>query len=198
MSRVPKQELAEYDTKELVDRIAQREELALSMLIEVYGPRVLGLCRSIVGEQLEAESVMSDVFLELWNRPQSYDAERASIATYLLTLARSRSIDRLRRRSSQTVQMEKIMSNETQSTRHDHSETSEAAALLLEKRQQVQCALLRLPKQQRDALQLAFFSGLTHREVSARLQLPLGTIKSHIRKGLMQLKSELADTLELG
>jgi RNA polymerase sigma-70 factor (ECF subfamily) len=182
----------------MLRRIAARDEQGLVMLLSRYGARVLGLCRAIVTDHNEAESVMSDVFLELWNRPHSFQAKRGSISTFLFMMARSRSIDRCRSQRARESQLEKYAVQGALADRFVSLETAETKSIDAERRQRMFEALAQLSVPQQRTLHLAFFAGLTHREIALELDLPLGTVKSHIRKGLMHLKSELVSAQEVG
>lgn len=187
------------DDESLMQGIANLQACALETLINRYGAIVLGLCEAIAIDKSDAESVMSDVFLELWNRPEAYDGCRGHLRTYLLTMARSRSIDRRRSRVAKEVQVSRFVKHASANTQQfvdDH--TAESACLKGEKRKLVSTALEGLPDTQKKSLQLAFFFGLTHVEVAEKLKLPIGTVKSHIRRGLLQLRSDLADKIEVG
>ncbi|MEZ6137415.1 MAG: sigma-70 family RNA polymerase sigma factor [Pirellulaceae bacterium] len=188
---------SEFDQRMLL-RIAARDETALMELINFYGSRVQGLCEMIAGDLLDADSVTSDVFLEIWNRPEAYDRSRGSLRTYLMTIARSRSIDRLRSNSARQRQQEKFLELSARVNSTETMDTPESRTILLEKRQRIRAAVEHLPADQQQALQLAFFSGLTHREVAERLKLPLGTVKTYIRKGLLHLREALVTQLETG
>lgn len=184
---------------QLVDRVARRDDTALGCIIARYGNQVLGLCEAISLDKADAESVTSDVFLELWNRTDAFDSARGTLRTYLLTLARCRSIDRRRSRVARETRMNKFINHASQDIAHyAYEETGESASMGVEKRKLVGVAMGKLPEAQRIALHMAFFLGLTHMEVAEKLSLPLGTVKSHIRRGLLHLKSELAEKFEVG
>lgn len=189
---------ATLDDSAVVTKIIRRDESALLSLIDCYGAKVLGLCNAILGDCSEAECVVSDVFLEIWNRPHSFDSRRGTMQTFLLTLARSRAIDKLRSRTARAKRMQRYMSRQADLPQHLSFETGETASEKAERKTLVKQALATLPDIQQQALQLAFFAGLTHREVATELQLPLGTVKTHIRKGLLQLRPKLLGILEVG
>lgn len=182
---------------ELVASIARRNHAALKLLIDRYAGLVLAVCIRVSIDQSDAESVMSDVFLEFWNRHQQYDASRGSLSSYLLVLARSRSIDRRRMRLANEIKTSRFVADaSTDSSRFVDGETGEAASLLGEERRLLRRVLDSLPESQRQVLRMVFFSGCTHAEVSERLQLPLGTVKSHVRRGLSRMKQSLTERYE--
>ncbi len=181
----------------ILSLIRKRDESGLLQLIELYGTRVKGLCLRILSDTLEAESVASDVFLEIWNRPDCYIQSRGSLRTYIMTIARSRSIDRVRSFSARAKNHEKFC--QTSSAGFSLIMHTPPADLLDNERStQITQAVEELPPNQQKALRLAFFSGMSHRQVADELGMPLGTVKTHIRKGLLRLRATLAQRFEIG
>ncbi len=181
---------------DLIARIAERREDALETAVDRHSAAVSGLCHRICGNALDAHSVMLDVFWQLWRNAQHYNHRRGSLRTYLLTIARSRAIDQRRaalarqaNHGSYVVAMQQVKPVvEPDPCKHQmQSETAK----------DVRLAIGKLPPVQQRALELAFFDGLTHSEVSRALDIPLGTAKTHIRKGLMQLRCMLLDASEV-
>jgi RNA polymerase sigma-70 factor (ECF subfamily) len=170
---------------------------ALAALYERYGRAVTGVCRRIVGDARDAEEATLDAFVQLWEHGDRYDPLRASPLTYLMTLARSRALDRARALGRQRG----AISDEDGSLlaaleRSDGASMSPLAALLsAEDRGGIEGALALLPAEQREAVALAFLEGLSHREVAARLGAPLGTVKTRIRQGLLRLRDSLPRVL---
>ncbi|MCA9129570.1 MAG: sigma-70 family RNA polymerase sigma factor [Planctomycetales bacterium] len=183
----------------LVEQLVVKNEEALVCLIDRYGPQVCGLCESILNDQLDAQSVMSDVFLELWNRPENFDPHRGSLKTYLMLMARSRSLDSLR---SRKIRRKRECNGAFGTSEDAPAATTDASPIHLsvktESCEKVTESLLALSQCQQDTLRLAFFSGLSHRQVAAQLEMPLGTVKTHIRKGLLRLKQMLSEFREAG
>lgn len=177
---------------DLIRRIVDRDEAALHEAIRYLGSQVRGVCRSICLDTLEADGVVSDVFWELWNRPERYDKHRGSLKSYLLLLARSRSIDHRRAVSARTRTAKGYFETNSQETRAESPCPSSSLEQHVDRAEQVDMALQKLPTAQRAALHLAFFEGLTHREVAERQELPLGTVKTNIRRGLLQLRNMLS------
>ena len=189
----------ELPDEEIVRLIRLHDEPALMLLIQRYGGQVHTVCKSICGDELEASGVVSDVFWEFWRHAELFQSQRGSLRSYLLTMARSRSIDRKRSTTSLSRQRSKFIDSKINGN-HDLS-TSDAPdhrALSIEKAQEVQQALCQLADLQRQMLQLTFFDGLSHREVASSLQIPLGTVKTHIRKGLLRLRYLLSELSQSG
>ncbi|HEX4954501.1 MAG TPA: sigma-70 family RNA polymerase sigma factor [Thermoanaerobaculia bacterium] len=175
--------------EELLARIAGGDQEALADLYDRYARVTLGLLHRIFGDSGEAEEVVQEVFLQVWRDAASYRPERASAKSWLLLLARSRGLDRLkscgaRRRREDAVALEA----RGQAVAPLGSRRLERA----DTRRRVREALAGLPVEQRAALELAFFEGLTHVQVAERLAAPLGTIKSRVLLGMRKLKTALA------
>lgn len=184
--------------EELVLRIAKGDEGALMHVIELYAGQVKSICKRICADELEADGVVSVVFWELWNGIAKYDPKRGSLRTYLLTLARSRAIDWQRAASARDKNNKEFFFASSQRpmagtlTMNEVANAQENAERTAELRRAIEL----LPDQQKSALELAFFDGLTHREVAERQSLPLGTIKTNIRRGLLQLRKILIEDTE--
>ena len=189
----------EVPDAEIVCLIRLHDEPALLVLIQRYGGQVHTICNSICGDELEASGVASDVFWEFWRYAELFQSERGSLRSYLLTMARSRSIDRKRSMTSLSRQRSKFIDSKINSN-HElaAADSPDHRALCIEKIEEVQQALCQLSDLQRQMLQMAFFDGLSHREVASALQIPLGTVKTHIRKGLLRLRYLLSELSQSG
>ena len=167
--------------------IKEKDEDALSGFYDDTLTRVYGLAIRITGTGMEAEEVVSDVYWQVWQQADQYNSKKASIIGWLLTICRSRAIDQLRRR------------NRTESTASDQSpeelaadfENPEYLLASLQSKTSISNALQNLSVDQRQLLSLAFFRGMSYSEVAEYTGIPLGTVKSHIRRGLTYLKSQL-------
>ncbi|MCC6509138.1 MAG: sigma-70 family RNA polymerase sigma factor [Pirellulaceae bacterium] len=180
---------------ELIQLITERDERALVALMNRYGGQVLAVGKRICEDELEANGVASDVFWDFWQHTESYQQCRGSLLAYLLTMARSRAIDR--RRSAATFQRKRLafaefkQNDETAASPHI---SPEQATLQNEHAVEIQQAIGQLTDLQQRALQLAFFDGMSHSEVAHVLQVPLGTVKTHIRRGLLRLRCLLSES----
>ena len=171
--------------------IARRDRQALSILYDRHGALLLAICRRVLKDAAEAEEVLTDVFFEVWTKADRFDASRGNPLTYLVTLARSRSIDRQRSRASRP----KITSDFPDATDQTARGPSPLESMGLAERQtQVKAALSALDPTQREALECAFYDGLSHSEIAAKLNRPLGTVKTYIRQGLIRLRDSLRTT----
>lgn len=175
----------------LVPRVAQGDERALEELYAATSGRVFGLALRILRDRPSAEEAVVDVYAQVWRQAERYDASKGSVASWITTLARTRSID-LSRIQRRRTQRDTDVTPELADTLCDPGAGPAVAAAGGDHADRVRAALERLPREQRVAVELAFFSGLSHTEVARTLSTPLGTIKTRIRTGLSNLRSALA------
>jgi RNA polymerase sigma-70 factor (ECF subfamily) len=176
----------------LMEAIARRNPAGLEALYDRHGGLVYSLCRKILhGDAAAAEEVLVDVFWELWDRCDRYDATRGSPVNYLATVARSRALDRLRSNQSAARRVEQAASDRIDAAAAPTAQAALDDALAVERRKQVLAALARLEPGQRQAIELAYFEGLSQREVAERMNRPLGTVKTWTRDGLIRLRDHL-------
>jgi RNA polymerase sigma-70 factor, ECF subfamily len=174
-----------------IRRVARGEGDALAALYDRHSRAVYSLALRVLTDTSEAEEVVQDVFAQAWRQAARYDTSRGAVIAWLLVMTRSRAIDRLRaRRGLPPLAGD---SEQTLGVLSDPGAGPERAALSSEQRSRVRGALEQLPLVQRLAIELAFFEGLTHVEIAERLELPLGTIKTRIRLGLMKLKDAFVE-----
>jgi RNA polymerase sigma-70 factor (ECF subfamily) len=179
---------ADHDT---IRRVARGDGDALAALYDRHSRAVYSLALRVLGDTNEAEEVVQDVFAQAWRQAARYDTSRGAVVAWLLVMTRSRAIDRLRaRRGLQPLAGD---SEHALDVLSDPAAGPEREALTAEARSRVRQALEQLPFVQRLAIELAFFEGLTHVEIAERLELPLGTIKTRIRLGLMKLKDAFVE-----
>jgi len=168
----------------LIERIGRGDADALAALYDRHAPRVLGLTSRILGDRDEAEDVLQEVFLQVWRGPARFDASRGSAVTWLLILARSRAIDRLRslrrRGHDRQVPIDDHPIASEENLERGAENAQEGAA--------VRRALEALPPDQRRALELAYFDGYTQSEIAQMTGAPLGTVKTRLRQGMMKLR----------
>jgi RNA polymerase sigma-70 factor, ECF subfamily len=172
---------------ELLRAVASHDEAALAQLYDRYRVILFGLLMRILNNREEAEDVLQEVFLQVWRRAADFDENRGRPFTWLVTLARSRGIDRLRTLAAR----ERVA---VAGARDESEAVSDAAtdAFRSEQRGLVTNALAQLPDEQQRPLMLAYFDGLTQTEIAARLGAPLGTVKTRMRTGMMKLREMLA------
>lgn len=180
-------EPAQENDVELLKAIAARDEAALAQLYDRYRTILFGLLMRILNNREEAEDVLQEVFLQVWRKAADFDESRGRPFTWLVTLARSRGIDRLRTLASRERVAEA-------GARAVTEEISDAAtdAFKSEQRGLVSDALAKLPDEQKRPIMLAYFDGLTQSEISTHLGAPLGTVKTRMRTGMIRLRELLA------
>jgi len=180
-------EPAQENDVELLKAIAARDEAALAQLYDRYDRILFGLLMRILNNREEAEDVLQEVFLQVWRKAADFDETRGRPFTWLVTLARSRGIDRLRTLAARERVAEA-------GAREVTEEVSDAAtdAFKSEQRGLVSDALAKLPDEQKRPIMLAYFDGLTQSEIAARLDAPLGTVKTRMRTGMIRLRELLA------
>ena len=165
--------------------MARGDSDALGVLYDRYAPVMLATAVRILGNQREAEDLVHDVLLEAWQKAGDYDRSRGSVRTWLLVRLRSRALDRWRRAGRiRTQTMEARTIDESLPALADDPGTSVDHA-------RVRLAVQDLPEPQRRVLELAYFEGLSCTEIAARIDIPVGTVKSRIAAGLDRLRSHL-------
>ena len=176
-----------------MDGLCRKRPSALAALYDRYGAILFAMCIRSLKDHAEAEDLLMDVFIELWERADRYDAGRGSPRTYIFGLARSRIIDRLRaRRSRRPAGLSPNSSAEPAASGSPESfDNPLSAAMLAESQARVAAALQSLSPDQRAALEMVYFDAMTHVEISQKLDTPVGTIKSRIRQALIQLRKLL-------
>ncbi len=182
------------DEKKLTDvvlfqALAARDSSALTMLYDRYVNLVYGLALKILKDTQAAEDLTQEVFLILWRNP-TYNPARGSFSSFLITLTRSRGIDKLRSRGASLKFLDRW--SQHMSTQTPANNPFEQASLE-ERSQKVRSALSELPENQRQVLAMAYYEGLSQTEIAQRLETPLGTIKTRARQGLIKLKTTLQD-----
>jgi RNA polymerase sigma-70 factor (ECF subfamily) len=171
---------------ELAKRIAQGDAEALRKAYDEYAGRVFSLALRIVRSKEEAEDVVQDTFVEVWRRAGDYDEGRGELASWIMAMARSRCIDRVRRarvrsRYAQTPQQ------------HEAAATPDQLAAAHEDGSKLRKVLTGLPDEQRLAVELAYFDGLTQQQIAEQTGTPLGTVKTRLRLGLEKLSAQLEE-----
>ena len=192
------QDSREFSTRDqdwaaLIKRVAEGDQSALTALYDTTSRLVFGLILRVVTDRSSAEEVLLDVYTQVWRQASTYDAKRGAPLAWLMTIARTRGIDRLRSGKHE----------------HQHKESldaigevvasapgPEADSVTAERRRIVCSALETLSAEQREVIELAYYSGLSHSEIALRLGQPLGTVKTRTRLGMMKLRDTLRPMLE--
>ena len=164
---------------------------ALASLYDETSPLLNGLLRRMLEKAEDAEEVLLDVYLKAWKNASTYSEERGSVQSWLVIMARNAAIDRIRQHRARP----RIVSLEFQDGLGPTApeDSPERQSLDGQRRQRIRSAIGKLPAEQRQAVELAFFGGLTHYELAGKLGEPLGTVKSRIRTGLIRLRTLLEE-----
>lgn len=183
------------DLSRLIERIAAGDQSALAVLYDITGSLVFGLSLRIVSERSAAEEVFLDVYKQIWRQASLYNSERGAPMAWILTITRSRALDRIRaHKRDQKLKEQFTAEPQTDYTRNN----PEKDFALSERAAMVRAALGDLPPEQRDVIELAYYSGLSHSEIAAQLNQPLGTVKTRVRLGMIKLRELLSPAIGEG
>lgn len=176
--------------QQLMQQVATGSETAFSGFYRRFAPGLFSMIYEVLHDQKEAEDVLQESFVQMWKKSGTYDPDRSAVFTWAAMIARNRAIDRLRSRQRRGVTLEAAAA-ETAASAPEFADQADELLGHSEERTRIRKALTHIPEAQRNAIQLAFFGGLTQSEVSAQLGEPLGTIKARIRRGLIALRDVL-------
>ena len=163
------------------------DQAAFARLYDLMAPRVFGLVRRVLRDPAQSEEVTQEVFLEIWQSATRFDTARGTAVTWIMTMTHRRAVDRVRAAQSSRVRDSKVGLRDYAPPFDEVSETVEVTL----EHERVMRAMSRLTDLQRQAVTLAYFGGFTHTEVAAMLHIPVGTIKTRLRDGMIRLRDEL-------
>ena len=172
-----------------LERMARGDHEALAELYDRHGRLVFSLALRILRDQGDAEDIVQEVFAQAWRQAARYESSRGNVIAWLLNLTRSRAIDRLRGRRARP---DTAAGDPSTLELPDLSQPVDEQIALSTEAARIRAAVDELSVLQRVAIELAFYEGLTHVEIAERLELPLGTVKTRIRQGLLKLRERLA------
>ena len=189
-ARTPEQIAQEHADQEMMRQVMRGDEVAFSSFYRRFAPGFFSMIYEILRDQKEAEDVLQEAFVQMWKKASTYDRNRSSLFTWGAMISRNKAIDRIRARTrrARTVEAAAV---ETETTAPKFAEQADELLGHGEERTRIRGALSQLPEAQRDAIDLAFFRGLTQAEISAKIGAPLGTVKARIRRGLLALRDVL-------
>ncbi|HKX29048.1 MAG TPA: sigma-70 family RNA polymerase sigma factor [Blastocatellia bacterium] len=177
---------------ELIQQIAEGDQNALATLYDTTNRLVFGLILRVLSDTSIAEEVLLDVYTQVWRQASNYDTQRGTPLAWLTTIARSRAIDRLRSGWQDQQRKDPI---ETLGDTAANAASPEEMTVASERQRFVRAALESLSPEQREVIELAYYSGLSHSEIAAKLNQPLGTVKTRTRLGMMKLREALTPIL---
>lgn len=176
----------------LLQRIAARDTAALAELYDRHSRLLFGLILRIVRDRAEAEEILQEAFVRVWTRAETYDAREGGPLPWIVRVARNCAIDRLRaRRVRAAIDAPALDGAVAEAVPATDIQSPETAVLVAERRQTLTDALADLPADQRRLIEAAFFEGYTHSELAQRFGLPLGTVKTRIRAGMIAMRHRL-------
>jgi RNA polymerase sigma factor (sigma-70 family) len=184
------------DDKQLLQAIVEGRQEAVGELYDRFSNLLMALAYRVLGNVQDAEEILQETFLQVWNQAARYDPRRSSVSTWLVLITRSRAIDRLR---SRRVQARTVTAAEQENPLSHTSPSGVGNVLLHERRQRLGDELAKLPPEQRQVLELAFYGGATQSEIAEQTGIPLGTVKTRtllaMKKLRAALQSEIGDLL---
>ncbi|KAM3100168.1 sigma-70 family RNA polymerase sigma factor [Phormidesmis sp. 146-12] len=195
MSFILNDDPAKSEEALLLAKVAQKDQAALSQLYDRYARIIHAIAHKSLRSTEESEEVVLDVFSQIWRTADRYDPTRARVDTWIFMLVRSRILDRLRslQRATKT-EMASIEAVQIQSGKSSVDPIEDA--LILERRDIVSTALSKLPDEQRQVIELAYYKGLSQSEIAAEVGASLGTVKTRVRLGLSKLRTALGNWQE--
>lgn len=177
-----------------MERIRGGDRPAFILLYDRLSPLLFSVAARVLGDRREAEDVLQEIMLVIWNKSGDYDSQLGSVSSWAVTLVRNRSLDRLRARTRRLRLIEEAALQAEEPVADGNSPVNEWIHGQ-ERAQLLRTAMQELPSEQRVAIELAFFTGLTQTDIAARLQQPLGTVKARIRRGMLRLRDQLGGLL---
>jgi RNA polymerase sigma-70 factor, ECF subfamily len=174
------------DLTQLIASVAEGDQGSFASLYDTLSPTVYGVVRRVLRDPSQAEEVSQEVFVEIWRLAARFDPERGSVRTWAVTIAHRRAVDRVRSEQSHRDRQLNVGSAAA-----DAPASPEDDAIDTDDRQRAKAAMATLPAAQRQALELAFYDGLTHVQIAEHLGVALGTVKTRIRDGLIRLRTSM-------
>ena len=182
------------DDSALIERIRRGDRSGFMVFYDRFSPLLFSVASRVLGDRKEAEDVLQEVMLAIWNKSGDYDPALGTLSSWAVVLTRNRALDRLRARTRRLRLIEEVslMADDPQES------TSPSAGEVVhgrERAEMLRTAMKELPSEQRMAIELAFFTGMTQSDIAVRLQQPLGTVKARIRRGMLRLREQLGGVL---
>lgn len=167
---------------EILQRVAERDRFAFKDFYDRYSPRVFGLLLHLLRNRTDAEDVLQEAFWQVWRQADRFDSRRSSAESWVLMIARSRAVDRLRKKRETVTDTIPEVASDSKPDIH---------LARVDDAEKLSAAMSVLSPEQREPIRLAFFEGFTHEQIARHLNIPLGTVKTRIRLGFLRLKERL-------
>ncbi len=180
----PSTEITHEEAEALLGRIAARDPEALGTFYDVFAGRLLSVARRVLNDAAMAEDVLQEVFVQIWERANSYDPGRGNVFTWAVVMTRNRAIDRYRSRQRSVHILERVAAQTIDTVEEQPQADPDRDAGL-------RSAVAELTSEQRTVIELAFFGGMTQSQIAEQLKKPLGTVKANIRRGMLKLRDRL-------
>lgn len=181
------------DEIELMKRIQQRDTEALEELYNLYKRLLFGMVISIVKKREEAEDLLQEIFIQIWSKADSFNPDRGNTYSWIVTVAHNKAIDRIRSKGYKAQKKQSVSIHEPlfslEGDKHDPMETT----IFSDRAELVKKALDEIPEKQRNVIKIAYYRGLTQTEIADHLDIPLGTVKTRTRQGMIKLKRILGE-----
>lgn len=189
---------AERD-RDIMARIKARDSAALSELYDHYNRLLFGLILSILKKREEAEDILQEVFTTIWEKAEQFDLDRGTVYTWIVSLTRNKSIDRLRSKvyKEQKKQSTSLDNEDVFYPLYSDEQDPLEQTILTDRAKRVHNALDQISDKQRKVLQVAYFNGMSQSEIAEEFDIPLGTVKTRMRDGMIKLRELLGKELEL-
>lgn len=179
----------------LLERIVLKDQRALEKLYDLYSKIIFSMVLRIVKNREDAEEILQNIFMQVWDKAGNFNSNKGSVYAWLITLARNKAIDKIRSSDFRNKFNLSAFDNELKIPEDIYPGTEIDAAIAQERSEYVKKALEQIPGKQREAIEMIFFEGYTQNEISEKLKLPLGTVKTRCRQGMMKLQNLLNDYL---
>ena len=180
---------------ELMGKISNRDIQALESIYDMYSGLVFSLIRSIIDNKETAEDLLQEIFVQIWEKAHLFDATRGNVCQWIIRLTRNRSIDTLRSRNYQTNTALLSLPDEDHMLPQKEQSNPLDATILKERSEQIRNAMNQLSAEQREVIEKAYFGGYKQSEIAKMLNIPIGTVKTRIRLGLLKLESSLTEVV---
>lgn len=177
--------------KSLLPAVAARDTDAFERLYDLYSPTIYGLLLKICGDVEDANDLLQETFVQCWEKAARFDATRGSEIAWLIMIARSRAIDRIRSRKTRTIREDEAGKESGRAFPSVDTTSVSDPVEIREAREIVMNALEELPAEQRRVIELAYFGGQSHTEIAETLGQPLGSVKTRIQLGMKKLRTRL-------